>query len=91
MWKPATSAWPASVAVGCPPTSASESAVRLVARVERIASPSAPPICWDVLKRPDARPASLGLDAARRDQRHGTNVSPIPIEIRIIPGRRSVE
>ena len=87
MWKPATSAWPASVAVGCPPTSASESAVRLVARVERIASPRAPPICCDVLRRPDARPASPASMPLVAISVTGTNVSPIPIEIEHDPGQ----
>ena len=37
------------VGVGSPPTEASVSSVALTANVERIASPSAPPICCDVL------------------------------------------
>jgi hypothetical protein len=32
--------------------------VRLSAMLERIAKPSAPPICWEVLKIPEASPAS---------------------------------
>ena len=42
---------------------------RVVATVVRIATPSAPPICWDVLISPDASPASLRLDARERGDR----------------------
>ena len=35
-----------------------------------IATPSAPPICCDVLMSPDASPASLRLDAGERCDRH---------------------
>ena len=45
------------------------SVVRFAANVERIASPSAPPICCDVLNRPEARPASRCVDVRRGDQR----------------------
>ena len=34
--------------------------MRLLAIVARIARPSAPPTCWAVLIRPEARPASSG-------------------------------
>ena len=64
--------------------------VRLVASVERIASPSAPPICCDVLRSPEARPASPGAIPLVAIRVTGTNVIPIPIEISMIPGRRSV-
>ena len=57
-WNPSTSACAWSAGWGSPLTPASVSSVALTANVERIASPSAPPICCDVLKSPDARPAS---------------------------------
>ena len=40
------------------------------ATVAAIATPSAPPICCDVLISPDARPASWGCDAGERRDRH---------------------
>ena len=42
-------------------TPAEQALVRLLAMVAKIASPSAPPICWEVLISPEARPASCGL------------------------------
>ena len=39
-------------------------------RSRRRATPSAPPICCDVLNSPDARPASCGADARERGDRH---------------------
>ena len=42
--------------------------VREIAIVERTAMPSAPPICCDVLIRPDASPASLADAGERRDR-----------------------
>ena len=50
-----------------PPASAS--AVAVVAMVESAAMPSAPPICWDVLISPDARPGLRRLDARERRDR----------------------
>ena len=46
--------------------------VRLLAIVVRIASPTAPPICWEVSIRPDAGPASCG----DRGDRHGHEREP---------------
>src|SRR4051795_1136 len=46
--------------------------------VERIASPSAPPICCDVLIRPDASPASLLLTPDTAAIVTGTNENPSP-------------
>jgi hypothetical protein len=40
---------------------ATASVVVVTAIVERIAMPTAPPICCDVLMSPDARPASCGF------------------------------
>ena len=68
---------PTVKAVVKPSTSATGSAVPLgdrvrglrVAIADRIAMPSAPPICCEVLIRPDARPASAGLDPGQRGDR----------------------
>ena len=49
----------------------------------------APPICWDVLIRPDASPASEGSTPARAAIEIGTNEKPIPIAISRNPGSRS--
>ena len=43
--------------------------VWLAASVERIARPSEPPTCWEVLNRPEASPESSSLDAAGGQQR----------------------
>ena len=56
----------------------------------RIATPSAPPICWDVLIRPDAMPASSC--AARPTSAAigtGTKEKPRPTPARMKPGTRS--
>src|SRR3989442_11331257 len=45
-----------------------EPPLRLVATVDRTATPRAPPICCDVLKRPDARPASCCVTPARSEE-----------------------
>ena len=52
--------------------------VRDVAIVDSAAMPSAPPICCEVLNRPDARPASAGWTPARAAIEIGTNEKPIP-------------
>ena len=51
---------------------ASTCAVRVVATVERMARPSAPPTCWAVLMSPEASPASCSLTPGHGDdhQRH---------------------
>ena len=66
-----------------------EPPLRLVATVDRTATPSAPPICCDVLKRPDARPASCCVTPASAAIETGTNEKPSPIPIAKKPGRRS--
>ena len=43
--------------------------MRLLAIVARIASPSAPPTCWEVLISPEASPASLWFGSAHRGDR----------------------
>ena len=52
--------------------------VRLLATVARIASPSAPPTCWEVLISPEARPASCGLVPVTAAIVTGTNDEPEP-------------
>ena len=52
--------------------------MRLLAIVARIASPSAPPICWEVLIRPDASPASCGLVPVTAAIVTDTNANPNP-------------
>ena len=69
-WKPSTS----RAALSCGRRRVAEAlrctlVVRSAASVDRIARPSAPPTCCDVLNRPEARPASSRLDVGRGDQR----------------------
>ncbi len=45
--------------------------MRVMKIVEAMAVPIAPPICWLVLMRPDASPASCGSDAGERGDRDG--------------------
>jgi len=58
MWNPSTRADACWVADGSEPSPASTLVVFSVARVERMARPSAPPICCEVLRSPDARPVT---------------------------------
>ena len=60
------------------------------ATVESTATPSAPPTCWDVLMRPEARPASCGFVPATAPIVTGTNEKPRPAPATIIGPRRSV-
>ena len=89
-WKPVSERFallrPRSAAPAGP---SSALVVRLTASVERIASPSAPPTCWEVLKSPDARPASSCVDATRREQRHRHEGQPHPDRDRDQPGSTS--
>ena len=64
-------------------------AVRLVAMLERIATPSAPPICCEVLNSPEARPASCGAMLVVAIRVIGTKTNPSPKPITIRPGRTS--
>ena len=75
--------------VGLPPLDESTSAVLLAANVESSARPSAPPTCCEVLKSPDARPASSTGMPLVAISVSGTKVRPIPIEVSMIPGRMS--
>jgi hypothetical protein len=52
--------------------------VRLLATVARIARPSAPPTCWEVLISPEARPASCGLVPVTAAIVTGTKEKPSP-------------
>src|SRR6266508_1997804 len=63
--------------------------VRVVETVEKIATPSAPPICCVVLMSPDASPASCGATPASAAIDIGTNENPSPTPIAKKPGSRS--
>ena len=64
---------PSVSACGSATPSSRRFSVRVVETVVRIARPSAPPICWVVLMRPEASPASLpGSRRARRSRRART-------------------
>src|SRR5262245_40684251 len=82
-WKPVTSA---SGSVGPP-----AAVVLLAAIVERIASPSAPPICCEVLKSPEARPWSSSFRPVVAINVSGMKTAPIPSEVTISAGRTSEE
>ena len=60
-----------------------------VAIVDSAAMPSAPPICCEVLIRPDASPASEGVTPASAAIEIGTNENPIPTPMIRKPGSRS--
>ena len=81
MITPATKAAvkPSTSASGAAEPDAIASAVREVAIVESAAMPSAPPICCDVLIRPDASPASAACTPASAAIEIGTNEKPMPI------------
>src|SRR5437868_2125031 len=70
-WKPTTSA-----CVGEPPADD----VLLAASVDSAASPSAPPICWDVLKSPEARPWSSSSRPVVAIKVNGMKTAPMPSE-----------
>src|SRR5262245_28059888 len=61
----------------------------LAASVERIARPSAPPICCDVLKRPDASPWSSSSSPVVAMSVSGMNTAPMPSDVTISAGRTS--
>src|SRR3954454_2332874 len=82
-WKPLTSA------DACEEPPAIASLVREVAIVDSAAIPSAPPICCDVLIKPDARPASAGRMPASAAMEIGTNEKPRPTATSRKPGNRS--
>ena len=70
------SAKPSVRACGWEVPSLTRFSVRVVDTVVRIATPSAPPICWLVLMSPDARPASWGGTPASAAIETGTNEKP---------------
>ena len=80
--KPSVSA-PGSAA-GLPCAASIRSSVRVLAIVASTASPSAPPICCDVLMSPDARPESSGEMPLTAAIVTGTNAKPRPNAARII-------
>ena len=55
--------------------------VRLVAMVVNTARPSAPPTCWDVLSRPEARPYSRSWTPVSARIVIATNANPRPSAI----------
>ena len=61
----------------------------LTAIVVRTASPSAPPTCCEVLKRPDASPWSSSFRPVVAMSVSGMKIAPMPSDARIIPGRTS--
>ena len=60
--------------------------VREAAIVDRTARPSAPPTCCEVLKSPEASPASSPATFVVASSVIGTNVRPMPIEVTPIAG-----
>ena len=60
-----------------------------VATADSAAMPSAPPICWEVLISPEARPASDGCTPASAAIEIGTKVKPMPTAMTRKPGSRS--
>ena len=71
--------------------SATASSVVATAIVERSAIPTAPPICCEVLIRPDARPASCGFVPASAAIVTGTNANGIATPRIRKPGKRSAQ
>src|SRR5262245_22853128 len=87
---PTNAAWKPSVsATGKALPEATASEVVDVAIDVSAAIPSAPPICWDVLNRPEASPASDDRTPASAAIEIGTNEKPRPTETSRKPGNRS--
>jgi len=63
--------------------------VNVVAIVVAAATPIAPPICWLVLIRPDATPASEGWTPVSAPIDIATNASASPMPLRRNAGNRS--
>jgi hypothetical protein len=63
--------------------------VREVAIAEKIASPRAPPTCWEALRSAAASPALSAGTPAFAAVVTATNTAPRPIDITTRPGRRS--
>ena len=77
---------PLTNASGCGVPLSIKFVLRVVKTVVRIAIPSAPPICWDVLISPDASPASVGWIPERAAMETGTKAKPRPTPTRRNPG-----
>ena len=77
---------PGRPGLGARPRLASTSAVLSAASVESTARPSAPPTCWEVLKMPEASPASSASMLVVAISVIGTNVSPMPMDMGSVPG-----
>ena len=75
-WKPCVSAF--GSAAGSPPADCIRLSVFEFAIEARIARPSAPPTCCDVLISPDARPASCGATPLTAPIVIGTKAKPSP-------------
>ena len=78
-------------ACGSAVPAATSLSVRVIAIVESSAMPTAPPICCDVLIRPDASPASACLTPASAAIEIGTKQSAIPSAMIRKPGSRSAD
>ena len=61
-----------------------------LATVLSVASPSAPPTCCMVLSTPEPMPESSARTWCTAVRVTGTNVRPMPSDIRMMPGRMSV-
>lgn len=55
--------------------------VAVIAIVDSMASPSAPPTCWVVFSTPEASPASLFSTLETAARVSGMNVKPSPVAI----------
>ena len=82
---------PSVSATACYEPLANASSVVDTATVERIAMPTAPPICCDVLMRPDASPASSGFVPATAAIVIGTYANGMPSPMMRKPGKRSFQ
>jgi hypothetical protein len=61
--------------------------VRVAATVEAIATPIAPPICWEVLSSPEATPPSWAATPARAPIDYGMKASVQPPVTKSGPAR----
>src|SRR5262245_42637289 len=82
---------PSVNATGCEAPVAKASSVFDTAIEVRIAIPTAPPICCEVLMRPDARPASCGFVPATAAIVTDTYANGIPSPMIRKPGKRSAQ
>src|SRR5690242_2462178 len=89
---PTSRAWwyPASAATEGDTRPAIRWSVRVIATAERMARPSALPICWDEFSSPAARPAWSDGTPALAAAVTETNTDPAPSDITRNPGSRSL-